>query len=446
MNKRLRTSVCLSLLLSVMTACSNGAEQEGVTSPVPIPDAPPVQTGPAQTVEAPDPNKESTVVFSMYAYNSYYEQAKKAYEAKHPNTTIDLQYVTNEFDPSGLMVERFRSKTAAEFLNGQGTDLIVIDDLPLHHYVGNGLLTNLTDWMAGDASFREEDYFYQLLQNVTQSDDNVYALPVGFSLVGLLAEEEALRDTGVQIDDSTWTWDDFNTLVQELPFTESIKYGYFEKEKSSFLYHTVSASASQYMNFVNRTAHFDSDSFVELLQQINQLEQKQAITFDTHHHNQVYFKPTEIYSITDYALRLEESNWVKPLLLESPKSEGQQAGGTYAPRMNLAINANSSVKAEAWDFMKFLLSGEAGQIEFLPVSQSAYEVQRAAAEASGVASSEAFEQLTAFILSARNPIAGLPEEIELLLFNETPAFFSGQKSAGDVAKLIQNRATTFLNE
>jgi len=37
-------------------------------------------------------------------------------------------------------------------------------------------------------------------------------------------------------------------------------------------------------------------------------------------------------------------------------------------------------------------------------------------------------------------------EITIIIFEEIPAYFAGQKSFDDVIKLINNRATTYLNE
>ena len=41
----------------------------------------------------------------------------------------------------------------------------------------------------------------------------------------------------------------------------------------------------------------------------------------------------------------------------------------------------------------------------------------------------------------------LPDPVELIIiYEEMPAYFAGQKSFDEVTKLINNRATTYLNE
>src|SRR5262245_872008 len=114
----------------IAAACSEGGSTPNSTpgagssanSPQPDKSSPP-KTDPSAApprMPTPDPGKKSTVVFSMYSYDRFYEDAKKAYEKAHPNITIDLNYVTKEFDPSGLLVEKFKTKTATDFLSGKG--------------------------------------------------------------------------------------------------------------------------------------------------------------------------------------------------------------------------------------------------------------------------------------------------------------------------------------
>ncbi|WP_135557745.1 ABC transporter substrate-binding protein [Paenibacillus cymbidii] len=408
-------------------------------------------------MSALDPNKRSTVVFSMYDYDSYFEDAKNAYENEHPNTKIDLQYVTKEFDPSGLLVEKFRTKTATEFLNGKGADLIVMDDLPADRYIGKDLLASLSDLMESDPSFKEEDYFQNLLDNVKQNDGVAYALPLSFTLTGVLADEDELQEAGLLLDDGNWTWEQFDGIVQDLQSTGQ-KYGYFEKAKPNLLWRLVTSSYSQFVDQANRKSNFDSVAFIGLLNRINQLEENHTVTFDSKNfiNGTVYFQPTEIYSFTDYRLRMKESRLAHPKLYQSPKSEGQKGGGFYSPMANIAINVNSGVKPEAWDFLKFLLSGEGRTSDMetgadswnnlFPVSRSAFDARGAEAIQEGHLGEAELQALRETVTKAVNPIIQLPGEIELLLFQESPAFFSGQKSAQAVAKLLQNKAMTYLNE
>ncbi|MBO7743091.1 extracellular solute-binding protein [Paenibacillus sp. MWE-103] len=406
---------------------------------------------------APDPDKKSTIVFSMYSYDPYYEDAKKAYEKAHPNITIDLNYVTKEFDPSGLLVEKFRTKTAAEFLSGKGADMIMMDDLPADSFIGKHLLANLSEMMDGDTSFQKENYLENIIDNMKESDGSVYAMPLSFYVSALLADQNDLERSGVKIEDGNWTWDQFAAAAKRLPMTGRYKYAYAEKQESNFLYALVTSAYSQFVDRVNRKAYFDSDRFTGMLNQIKQLEKDKAVTFDFSNYGHVYFMQTDIYSFRDFMDRAAESKFENPALYEAPKAEGQQEGGYFSPIANIAINANSSVKPEAWDFLKFLMSGGAGHsnqkqdgslsvYNTFPISKTVFAAQQAEYVQEGKADQEELRILTDFISKASNRKSTLPYEIEILIWDESPAFFSGQKSAEAVARIIQNKATTYLNE
>lgn len=393
----------------------------------------------------------------MYGYDQYYDDAKKAYEKEHPNITVDLKYVTKDFDPSGTLVEKFRTKTSADFLSGKGADMIVTDDLPIEGFIGKQLLANLSDMMNGDTSFKKEDYFQNILDGVKESDGSVYAMPLSFYVSAMLADENALKSTGVTIDDSSWNWEQFAATAKKLPMTGRYKYAYTEKRDSNFLYALVTASYSQFVDRVNRKAHFDSDAFISLLNQIKQLEKDNVVSFDFRNYEHVYFRQTDISSFGDYMFRVAESKFEKPALYQVPKGEGQQDGGSFSPLSNIAINANSAVKPEAWDFLKFLMSRGAGKVDkepdgsysvytTFPLSKIVFAAQEAKFVQDGKAKQEELQTVTDFISKASNRKSTLPYEIEILIWDETPAFFSGQKSAEAVADIMQNKATTYLNE
>ncbi|MBE9918311.1 hypothetical protein G8C92_30390 [Paenibacillus donghaensis] len=50
------------------------------------------------------------------------------------------------------------------------------------------------------------------------------------------------------------------------------------------------------------------------------------------------------------------------------------------------------------------------------------------------------------IVQDADQYTGLDGKVIFIVGEEAPSFFGGQKSAEEVAKLIQNRTTTFINE
>lgn len=129
------------------------------------------------------------------------------------------------------------------------------------------------------------------------------------------------------------------------------------------------------------------------------------------------------------------------------------------------MNANSTVKMEAWDYLKFLLSFEiqsqsvssmfpvniaANEKEFTDVIEGKVDNNKGNVEKSGkdgtVTVSEASLEPLKQMISEANTQVRWNEKIRTIIEEESKSYFSGQKSAESVAKIIQNRVTTYLNE
>lgn len=467
----------------VMAGCS-GNNNEGASGETGAQDLQRTQTDalamPEQstTMHAPDPNKQSTIVFEMFKNDPYIQDAKKAYEKKHPNITIDLRTSINDGrdDISGVKLEKFRSTMIADFLNGKGPDMIVMDNLPSSKYVGKGLLADVSRMMKGNSSFQEKQYFQNILDNLKESDGGLYTVPLSFSLSLLMGDQEALEKSGVQFDDKTWTWTQFVEAGKALSLSGGNQYALVTKTPQNLLLDMISTSYPLLVDQVNRKAHFDSDFFIQMMELIKTMDAEKVVSYviSQSGKSRAYFTEIELltpYQYFIYTEDMKENGGKKPKLYEKPKAEGQQPGGYFSPRTNIAINSKSSLQPEAWDFLKFLMSGEAsaasswgpndltyagqGYNGTFPISRTVYEAKTEkllqAGEVPTVTNNgtirvtkEDLQELESILLQANKPIAQI--DIGVDLFKESPAFFSGQKSAQAVAKIFQNKATTYLNE
>jgi multiple sugar transport system substrate-binding protein len=236
------------------------------------------------------------------------------------------------------------------------------------------------------------------------------------------------------------------------------------KSPINLLYQMVEASSDSLVDAERKKAFFDTDVFTGMLNGIRKMEQDKVVTFDVRQYREgdVYFQDLSIYSPEDYLSGLRAMPYAKPKVYAAPKASGQSAGGFFATYDSLAINAHSKVQAEAWDFLTFLMSDQAPEPAFgLSINRTLYEKHveqllndgHYTIEEDGSGRGGTFpvteadlQPLDELLTTASHSLDYLPGTIEEALFDEAPAFFSGQKSAEAVAKLIQNKATTYLNE
>jgi multiple sugar transport system substrate-binding protein len=146
-------------------------------------------------------------------------------------------------------------------------------------------------------------------------------------------------------------------------------------------------------------------------------------------------------------------------------------GGTsFNSELPLAINNKSPNKLEAWEFVKFLLSPEmqsAVELGGIAVNKQGAQAQldelrkigqsqgglkrqvRLMVDGKPFSPKPATEAEIARIEKAIADIRGYSEndpKITAIVAAETAPFFQGSKSAEDVAKIIQNKVSTYLQE
>lgn len=426
-------------------------------------------SGHKEVIGPPSATEKKTVVFSTFFPSDYFKEAKKKYEAKHPNITIELKSIPTDDAHLEDNLEKFVKTTGTEMLSGQGPDLLEMDQLPSGDYVKKKMLANLGDIMDGDPGFKQEQYFTNIL-NGMKTNGGLYGLPIGFFIYGLVGNEDLIKKSGVTFDDTKWGWDDFITaakaIVQHSGKNNLYALGQIPPE--FMVNQWVNQRYSAFINQEQGTAHFDSSEFKAVLQQVKTLYDEKVVGENP---SLPIFYTTQINSPSDYIQELRQSEFISggnaytSKLYLGPSSDPRHPGGSFRTYQTIGLNARSAVKPEAWDFLKFLLSDEM-QVKpdgaGFPLNKASYakKVQELLQKGSvlsyqpiGPMKGKSFpitqkdiDDLSKFLNSASYPLQFKPSKVDDMITEESKAFFTGQKSADDVAKLIQNRVTTYLNE
>ncbi len=407
-----------------------------------------------------------TIVFSAFWPDEQYEKAAKAYEAEHPGVTIKIQYgLSNPGSDEGsgsqidADIEKFTTSTNAAMLSGKGPDLIDLRYLAADDYERHHLLEDLKAKMDGDNAFHKTDYFENVL-NGGSSGDGIYKLPLSFSLSGMAGDQAAIAATGVSFDDRTWTWEDFMKTGRELvqangPYDSAIVSGEGLQVGGSdyFVRSVVADNYSQFVDETSRTASFDSPAFIQLLKQIKSMYDDGIVGKQ----GRGYFANISITSPEDYLTTLNTFGGDTAFYVKPHAEEEAAAGASFRTQEEYGINANSSVKDEAWAFLKYMMDHTSSG---LPVNKARFAEAVQALKDKGTITppslgstpSKPFkvneaqlDKLAGFAESASRKKNEAGKILDIVSANMT-AFFAGQKSAENVAGLIQNKATTALNE
>ncbi|UQZ81122.1 Bacterial extracellular solute-binding protein [Paenibacillus konkukensis] len=446
MRKRLEL-VFICLLLTAGTACQAGGGRETVGR------------------EKPKSKDGKTIVaLSVKEQTAYYEAAAKKFNEKHP----DIELQIHSFKPPGEKwgggdMEKYAKATNTAVLSGSGADLLEMTDLPVGAYANKKLLLNLNDMLEQDPSLNKSDLQTNIL-DALKMNGGLYTIPGGFMLRAFVGDGNVLNKPDVKIDDAGWSWNEFEDtarkLVQKTGSGKDRRYALADDPPEVILQEWVADSYGEFIDRASRKASFDSPAFTALLRQIKQLYDEKMMTSEPIDNGKQLFYSARFMSPEDI-INEPYRVFTNPRLLQKPHPEGSSGGIRIIPFSELAIQANSPVKEEAWEVIAFLLSEEAQSLpdrEGFALLKSVNEkrlgeMQKQVRNGSYKLSTgqtvkvpdDYFARFKQFLNTA-DRYSEMDVKVLSIIYEESEAFFAGQKSAEAVAKLIQNRTTTYLNE
>lgn len=473
MNFKSRSLFALSVLASAATlvACSNQAgsgDAGGAAAASP----------PAALVSS---GGKTVVSVSVLKKDPFLQEAERLFEEANPTIEIEIRSYTATPDNGGkgrmvrlvggnekneADLEKYRSTVNTELMSGKGTDLYAVEDLAYARYAGKKLLADLGPLMEQDSNFRKTDYFDKVFKGV-QVNGKSYALPVYFGMSAIMGNDSLLKQAGIAIDDSAWSWGDLLAKGQQASSSASLPVPIMTGQgKADLVADIVRSAYGQYVDVPAKKAAFDSKAFIALLEQLQDLYGRGLLMEEPDKSGQGndVFKNIRINMAMDLVMMPQFIYGGKGKVYGAP-SDGKGGGIPFTADLMLAVNEKSKVKAEAWKFLAFLLSekmqahpsllGTAVHRDSL-VKQITSSVDAMASGRIKVAGpsgeapvqtvgEEGMKQLLAVVDRADTYAAGDPNVMKIVR-EEAQAYFNKEKSAQAAAGMMQSRVTTYLNE
>ena len=410
------------------------------------------------------------VVVGTQNSTRFLQEAEKKFEALHPDIDIQIKKYgapEKKNDGGGMQVapsvsredfDKLIQQINTEVLSGKGPDLIDTSGLSLGVYASKGAIDDLHERMKNDSEFKASDY-YEGLWKAMEINGGLYALPTSYYIETMLVDTRKLDKANVKLDDAKWTWNEFFNIVDKIKQStgDEVFALASNSAKGSLLYDIVESEYDRYVQHDKKTANFDSDEFRQLMQHVKDLYDQGYVTQNDGKMDKFMFSQSTMNSPGLLAGFTYFPGW-KSIL--PPTEAGAATGLPFNPRNALAMNSKSSVKDEAWQFMKFMLSPEMQQspemigIPMLKdiVNAQFESLKKQAAEGNTliqVDDPKDFErhvdEMKAMLDQSGKPSAMDPKVMSIMS-EEIDSFMDGQKSADKISRLIQSRVTTYLNE
>ncbi len=408
------------------------------------------------------------------AINKFNETNDKYFIEVTDRYTKDINYDYNDYNSDDEVAKaeteiysNISNKLAMDILNGEGPDMFL--DVSYFGQLNNdNYLKDLTPYI-GDIS--SDKYFTNII-DISKVDGKLYNLPFCFSLNGIQTDGKYAGASGVGF-----------TTEEYVEFLNKTLNGKDVITSGQAMYFTTLFNAMSEKFIKNGKADFTGPEFAALAEYVKDNVIESSIPWDEQEGGG--YSGVVVYSdiaqqseivpavygscsgYTDYFQNMDSLNGGSALLgIPSSDGRGPMAGSYYS----IAISAQAYDADACGEFVKMLLSDEI-QNDF--AMSGNFVLNRAAFRAAGEEAVKYFNENSLSGLYSTSD-DGLPENrikftsehidelekiidscslmssedsaINLILLEEMPAYFSGQKDLDTVLKVAQERVQKVLDE
>lgn len=360
-----------------------------------------------------------------------------------------------------------------DIISGKMPDIMMFTDLNSYrNYVSKGALADIGKLLAADPELGGLEY----LQNVWDAysvNGQLYAVIPSFNVQTMVAKKSLVG--GPQ----SWTMADVEAVLATMPQGAA---AFGDMTRGGFIYNILSYGGKDFIDLETGECHFDSQEFIDMLEYAKTLPKesyKEDEDYDYFSHENQYrenrslMRELYISNIEDckYQIKGYMGEEVSYVGFPTSDSKGSCLGISGSALM---ISANSQQQDEAWQFVRQFLTEEyqtSSELYSMPVLKSAFLAKAAKATERSYwtdengnkeyyddywtingeqvvlepFTQEEVEEICQFIYGV-NRTAYYNEEIRNIIIEDAEAFFSGQRSAQEVAGIIQSRAQVYINE
>lgn len=409
-----------------------------------------------------------TITVQGISFIDYYTKyAMEMYEAEHPNVKFEI------LDPIDWNTKDIGlSKVYTEMSKGEGPDILIAEREELEEFIEKGCILDISDAFSKDTRDK-------LINSVTEYGSfggNIYLAPNNLNTSMLIVSDS-------NISGDSWTISEFISIIEKR-----------EQEGNGFEWIVITDSqpceavsvfalcmrcidASSFIDWENKSCSFDDPLFVKLLEISKKYDdyakehKPVAINLKKELELLEQGKVLAVCSQTNSLYKYSEAQAILGdgyTRVGYPCDEGNGRRCVYAT--NLAVNKNTENSEVIKDFINFYYSLDIcvnsgaevrtdiydgriaydeytdsyGLIEYLDDGRTGL-VPYVAKESGSTYIEEYFELLNTYNSASLENY----KETQIILdivYEEAGSYFDGDKSAEEVAKLIQARVTLLLQE
>ncbi len=373
-------------------------------------------------------------------------------------------YATQEDYTAGL------TRLNTDIASGKTPDIILIDtEMPIDSYISKGLFVDLKPYMEKDEELDINNFMPNILEAFSVNG-KYYTLVPSYNILTIAAKTS---DVGPE---KGWTVKEAQDILASKPEGTEFLPG---MTKNEMLINCMNMAGTQFIDKETGKCSFDSEEFIQTLEFINTFPKEIGEEYYNDEYWQNYdsmWRDGRVLASTYYLGDFRSYNYMqkgtfgeKVTLIGFPSGDGD--GSVIMPSMQIAISSKSKNKDAAWAFLRGFLTDEyQSDVGNLPLSIK--RMEELADEATqrpyyyddktkveydeyvyinGVEvmiepmTAQEADEYKQLLYSFTSPYRS-DSSVFKIIEEETASYFAGQKSAKDVATIIQSRAQLYINE
>lgn len=359
----------------------------------------------------------------------------------------------------------------ADIVSGKVPDILLLDDsMPVESYMNKGLFEDLNPYIEKDSELDINNFMPNVIEAFSQNG-KFYILVPNFSIQTLIAKtSEVGPERGWTVQEAMALWD---SKPEGTEFLNG-------STQAEILDSCMRMASSQFIDPKSGKCSFDSDEFIQMLEFINRFPKEISDDYYSDDYWERYdsqWREGRVITSYGYVGDFRDYNATKKAtfgeditMIGFPSSDGD--GSVLVPRNEFAMSSKSKNKEGAWKFLRTFITEEY-QSDIYGFTLSIKQLKERAKQAMEkpyyededgnreeyddiayiggveiVIDPMTQQEVDDFLnqLYSFRQIPRYDEALNQIISEEAAAYFAGQKSAEDVARIIQSRAQIYVNE
>lgn len=427
--------------------------------------------------------KKETVTLAVQYLDWYARKQIINFNRTHDAVRIELldysEYNTEDDYEAGL------TKLRTEMLAGNCPDIIDLSGLPAKQFAAKGLLADLYPLLDADPELSRDDIFPNVLKAM-ESNGKLYATCSSFYIITTVGASSVVGT------EPGWTYAELQEALAQMP--EGCTVFSYSDTRYDVLQLCLMMEMDRFVNWNTGEVNFDSQAFIDLLNFAKNFPaefdwENYEWTEADNDYNRV--REGRQLLITSYLSGFDDIPYYENIYggldgftyIGYPTSSG--VGSMLNPNTGYAISEKCQNKQAAWEFVRVFLTEEYQDenVYNIPSNVHSYETKKIDAMTpeyirdengnimldpetgekqmewkGGYWDAVTDEHVPIYFLTqaevekvesvirSTDRVYGLDDAINDIVKEQVEAFFAGQRSAEDVAKLIQSKAKIYVNE